>query len=179
MTSSSGTMRACSWSSVGTSLACGVFPVSASGVCSWGDAALGSMKHSETNHLFSLVGGVSSTSSPYRVLAMIAGELSVLGQSSASSVYSSSVSHSVSLSKFGDVDHCDLASVHAYSTIGSTGEGGAGVGPTGTTDGQGQKFPRSQTSSGSHESLAPAVCHCCVPRWPAQEESSFWEITTG
>ena len=30
-----------------------------------------------------------------------------------------------------------------YPTVGSAGEGDAGVEPTGTTDGQGQKFPRS------------------------------------
>ena len=136
-------MWACFWSSTGTSLACGVFPVSPSGVCSRGDATPGSMKHSETNHLFSLEGGVSSTSSPCGFLVMTVGGLGALGQSSTSLVYSSSVSHSISLSKFGDIDRCDLALVHTYSTIGSAGEGGAGFGPTGATDGQGQKFPRS------------------------------------
>ena len=125
-----------------SSSACGVFPVSAPGVHSWGDAAPGSMKHSETNHLFSLAGGVSSTSSPCRVLAMTAAGLNALDESGTSSVYSSSVYHSVSLSKFGDVDHSDLTLVRAYSTVGSTGEGGVGFGPTSTTDRQGQKFPR-------------------------------------
>ena len=136
-------MEACSWSSTGTSLVCGVFSASASGVHSRGKATPGSIKHSETKRLFSLASGVFSTSSPCGVLATTAGGLSALGQSGTSLVYSSSVSHSVSQSKFGDVDHCDLASVYAYSTIGSTGEGGAGFWPTSATDGQGQKFPRS------------------------------------
>ena len=57
--------------------------------------------------------------------------LSAPDEFSTSSVYSSSVSHSVSLSKFGDIDCSDLASVHVYSIVGSTGEGGAGFGPTG------------------------------------------------
>ena len=141
-TSSSGTMRACSRSSAGTSSACGVFPASASGVHSWGDAAPGSMKCSEIKHLFCLVGGVSSTSSPRRVPVTTAVGLGALDQSSTYLVYSSSVSHSVSLSKFGDVDCGNLVSVHVYSTIGSTGEGGTGFGLTGATDGEGQKFPR-------------------------------------
>ena len=108
-----------------------------------GEATPGSMKHSEIKHLFCLAGGVSSTSSPCRVLVTTAGRLGALDQSGTSLVYSSLVSHSVSLSKFSDVDHSDLALVHASSTIGSTREDGAGFGPTNATDRQGQKFPRS------------------------------------
>ena len=123
------------------SSACGVFPDSISGVHSQGRAALGSMKRSEIKCLFCLVSGVSSTSSPCRVLVMTAGGLGAPDQSGTSSVYSSSVSHSVSLSKFGDVDHGDLASVCAYSTIGSTGEGGVGLGLLAPQMDRGRSFP--------------------------------------
>ena len=106
---------------------------------------------------------------PAWVLATTTGGLGALDQSGTSLVYSSSVSHSVSLSKFGDVDHGDLASVCAYSTVGSTGEGGAGFGPTGATDGQGQKFPRSladhDSTSVSNEGTPLIAIHLAPFVW--------------
>ena len=78
-----------------------------------------------------------------RVLATTTGGLSAPDWSCTSLVYSSLVSHSVSLSKFGDIDCGDPALIRAYSTICSTGKGGVVFGPTSATDGQGQKFPRS------------------------------------
>ena len=90
---------------------------------------LGSMTCSDTRHLFCLVGGVSSTASPCMGLSMITVGLGVCDRS-----YTSSVSHSMYLSKSPAVGFGNWVSICLYSTVGSPGGDWVAFGPAGTAD---------------------------------------------
>ena len=107
------------------------FP-SATGVCTWGSTTPGSMTRSDTRHLFCLMGGVSSTASPCIGTSMTAVGLGVQDQSC-----TSSVSHSMYLSKPTAMGFGDWASISSYSTVGSPGGDWVAFGPAGATDGLG------------------------------------------
>ena len=104
---------------------CDVFS-SVTGVCSQGGTAPGSMTCSDTRHIFCLTGSVSSTDSPCKGLSTITVGLGVCDQSC-----TSSVSHSMYLSKSPTMGSGVWVSVCLYSTVGSPGGGWMAFGAAG------------------------------------------------
>ena len=130
--SSSAMMQGCFLSSLGTLLFCGVSFPSATGVCSRGGTAPGLMTRSDTRHLFCLMGGVSSTASPCMGTSTTAVGLGVRDQSC-----TSSVSHSMFLSKYTAMGLSGWAFICSYSTVGSPRGDWVAFGPDGAVDGLG------------------------------------------